>query len=275
VSRDLDVEQLRTLAAAARERSTCPPAELLARAAAGEADATERGVIADHLASCDTCSEEYRTAVALGPWARAASADPIFSGPTRRTAPAWRTRTFAYAATALLALGATAALTMWGLTLRGENARLTAALQQRGADAAAGVAARDDAQAKTIAELQGQLAEARSPTLNTPIVDLLPRDAVRGSPQATMPRVPAGATHVTLVITTASDPAAWEHELEIVDPAGAVRWRGSGLRPNAERAFTATVPVSLMPAGTCHVRLYERRNEGPRLVADYSIVVQR
>jgi len=270
----MDERFLGALVNAAHERSACPPAELLARAAAGQADAAERQTIADHLAGCASCSDEYRTAVALGPWAREASTDSLFGEPTKRTAAAWRTPTFAYAATALLAVGMTVVLAVWALSLHGENARLTAALRQRGDDAAAQLAARDEAQKKTIAELEGRLADASAPALNVPIVDLLPRDAVRGNPSAVVPRVPVDARYVTFVITPATDPAAREHALEIVDTSGAVRWRGSGLRPTAERTFTATVPGALMPAGKVHVRLYEQRTDGPRLVADYPIVVQ-
>jgi hypothetical protein len=270
----MELDQLRALVHAGHEPSRCPPAELLARAATGEADARERRTIADHLAGCASCSEEYRAAIALGPWARAASDDPTFSAPPRRRAGAWRPTTLAYAATVLLAVGAAAVLAALGLTLRADNARLTAMLANRRGDDAP----RPDAggnSAKTIATLEKQLAEALAPSVNSPIVDLLPRDTVRGNPSTPVPGVAAGARIVTFVITPVSDPADRDHEIEVVDATGVVRWRGSGLRPNAERTFTVTMSTALLSAGTCHVRLYERRDSSSRLIADYPIDVQR
>jgi hypothetical protein len=86
----------------ARERrgaAACPSAEELL--AAGER-------VADHLATCSACADEYRLLGELRPAiARGAGAEP--AGPAARSAPAWR----ALAMAAALALVAGAALVIW------------------------------------------------------------------------------------------------------------------------------------------------------------------
>lgn len=259
--------------------AACPSADALARAAAGEATARERRAIADHLATCASCSEEYRVAASLGEWAHNASRDrDVLPGAARRAPSTERMRYLAYAAAVLLAVGLTTVLVAWGVSLREENWRLAGALQdsQRAASEAAGAAARAGTQTTAITELQARLDEALAPGLNVPIVDLLPNDALRGSPSAAAPRVPAGAPQVTFVMTTDSEPAPRDHELEIVGPSGNVLWRGTGLRPNAERTFTATVPRSLLPAGTLRLRLHVSAppNGATRMIAEYLVRVE-
>jgi hypothetical protein len=253
----------------------CPSAERLARAAAGELPEAEHAAVVDHLTTCGTCSEDYRVAAALGPWAQGAAV--AFDEDEKTAAAHRRPWRFALAASALLAVGASAALGVWGYGVRQENAQLRAALLAREpGDAAPAETGRDNdarTQAAVIAELEQRLARAEAPEPNAPIIDLLPRDAVRGDASSAVPRVPADVRQVTFVITPTRDPVPRDHEIEIVDPAGAVRWRGTGLRANSDRVFTLTVPRTLLPAGRCRVRLYETRGDTPRLVDDYLLLV--
>jgi len=277
MSDDTDLGQLRALVTAASQPSTCPSADTLARAAAGELSASERREVADHLSTCATCSEEYRVAASLAEWAQRTSSEIDPAGNPLRAVPVARWPLLATAAAALLAVGATATLVIWALSLRAENARLSAALDDSARGAAARSAetdAREHAQTTAIADLQARLADAQLPTLNIPIIDLLPRDVSRGASSPTSARVPAGAQEVAFVITPPSDPIERDHELEVVDASGAVVWRGSGLRPNAERTFTVTVPRTLLPAGTCRLRLLAPGNTGSRTVAEYVVRVE-
>lgn len=271
---DLELERLRALVAAEPPPTACPPSDLLARVVVGEASDDEREQVADHLTMCATCSDEFRVASSLGVWARRAAVD--LDDGTHRREDRYLSRRWAIAASALLAAGIVAALALWAQSLRNENVRLSAQLQERATPVAApeSDAALQDDRAVEIAGLQARLNEALTPALNVPIVDLLPRDGVRGSASGALPRIPAGAHAATFVITTASNPASRDHGLEIVGPLGDVLWRGSGLRPNAERTFTVTVPRAFLPAGTCRLRLFTEQNGSRTSIAEYAVRVE-
>ena len=179
-------------------------------------------------------------------------------------------------ATAAALVVASAALLMWGLSLRQDNARLMSELvkEMKSSHSLAEVTKRIDAQAAEIASMRARLDDALTPALNVPIVALLPTDAARGAPAPVVVRVPANARLVTFVVNLAAEPAAGSHELEIVGPAGTVLWRGPGLRPNAEKTFTVTVPRALLPAGTCRLRISVFQNGAHRVVGDYPITVE-
>lgn len=283
IPNEAERDRLRLLMIAAGDTTACLSAEVLARVAAGEASRAERRATVDHLATCSLCSDEYRVAATLAGWSRSASSQDLLvdrrrsSAPSRRS-PSLRTHPLALAATFAAMLGLTAALIVWSLSLREENTRLTAEQQESpAAESSSRVAEsgpRLEAQAAEIAQLHARLEEAMSPALNVPIVDLMPRDRLRGPSSPVVVRVPAASRVVTFVITTASDPAPRDHELEIIGPSNEVLWRGSGLRPNAEGTFTATIPRSLLPSGTSRLRLSIAQNGGRRTVSEYDVRVE-
>jgi anti-sigma factor RsiW len=88
------------------ERSDCPTPEELARAVSGELPAPTRMRLAQHLASCSDCAEEFRLAAALEPFAakHGAAERPAF--------PAMRR--FAWAAAVVVGLGI--GISVWQLT---------------------------------------------------------------------------------------------------------------------------------------------------------------
>ena len=77
----LDSEGLRELYQRETSRSArgsaadCLTADMLARAAAGELNQSEREQTADHLVTCSDCAQDYRAVVSLKSWAGAAAAD--------------------------------------------------------------------------------------------------------------------------------------------------------------------------------------------------------
>jgi hypothetical protein len=283
------------------ERTACPSSDILARAASGHAGRAERRVVADHLATCSMCSEEYRVAAALGPWAqhteaafdiadlptyaphRSGSRWPALSGLERLGLSA--AQSLMLGAAALILIAATAALLTISITLRRENARLVAQRQdvqsqQPSAPPPPEVTPRDaqdvaklEAQAAEIVSLQARLDEALAPALNVPIVDLEPPDTVRGEKTRPAAQVPTTSRLVTFVLTTSTDPRSTDHEIELVGPSGAVVWRAAGLRPGQERTFTVTIPLSLLGNGMSHLRLYRGSNTSRTLVEDYPVRV--
>jgi hypothetical protein len=116
----LTSDQLRALyqrrtARTAGDRLACPDAATLSRAAAGDADAGDRGQLVGHLAECSSCAEEYRAALTIKAWAeqtageagigtRPASGEP--GSASARSASVRRTRGRSLAAAAVIALAA-------------------------------------------------------------------------------------------------------------------------------------------------------------------------
>lgn len=266
-----DLEQLRHLIGAEPPLGRCPPADTLARVAAGEATTEERDGVVDHLITCAHCSDEMRVATSLGGWAQRAGADLDGANDTRAIAPARRSYPLALAAAALLGVGLALA---WALALRADNRRLAAQLEERTRPAAAAPAPTPSSDRSALEALQARLDQALMPTLNVPIVDLLPRDTTRGAATQTLARVPAGAGAATFIITPATTPAPRDHVLEIVGPSGNVLWRGQGLRANNEQTFTVTVPRARLATGICRVRLLVAGDDAGPAIAEYAVRVE-
>lgn len=275
------------------ERTACPSSDVLARAASGRAGLAERRAVADHLGTCALCSEEYRVAAGLRPWAQKVAADidlaDLPSDSPRAFRPRWPAvraiEWVAFAAAALVLLGVTTALVTWNLVLRGENARLTAQRQEGQASQPPAApspaptlpdtenAARLERQATEIASLQARLDDALAPALNVPIVDLEPGDTLRGEKARPAVLVPSTSRLVTFILTTSTEPQSADHQLELVGPSGAVVWQAAGLRPSAEKTFTVTIPLTLLGNGTSRLRLYQGSSAGRRLLEEYQVRV--
>jgi hypothetical protein len=178
------------------------------------------------------------------------------------------------AAAALLVVST--ALIMWSRSLRQENARLTTELvkEMKSAHSTAEVSKRVESQAAEITSLRARLDDALAPALNVPIIDLVPGNVARGEAGPIVMRVPASARAVTFIVTLATEPLARDHELEIVGPSGTVLWRGEGLRPNAEKTFTVTIPRTYLPPGTCRLRVSLLQDGTRRVVGDYPLTVE-
>lgn len=136
---------------AADDLTGCLSADLMMRAGEGKLGASERARVAEHLAHCAYCAEEYRIALSVNEWA-AQSADHYASLFPARIVPAtpppnWRSRltgqlkhlpsfsplTMAMTAALLLL---TLALGVWLLTMRQQNRVLVAQLNQQHNEAA-------------------------------------------------------------------------------------------------------------------------------------------
>jgi hypothetical protein len=211
----------------------CLEQEQLVKAATGELTRAEREPVMDHLGVCARCAAEYRLLASIGPWAEesAASVTPAIS------MWSWRARDWALAAAALVlvvGLGAQVAY------LQRQN------------------------------ELLRSGGGAGAPQVNVPIVDLEPRDALRGGQRAVRTvELPADATIVMLVLATTERDA--DYELEISSGSGEVVWAGAGLKRTPLGTINLTLPKALLPSGTATLRLYAVRN-GERAIADqYSV----
>ncbi len=279
-------------------RTSCPPAEALARAAANELSSEAREQLADHLILCTDCAEELRVLrelhQAVPQWVDAL---PVFQN-SELPAPksSWRERlaeffrlpSFAVAAIAVLLLFSLT-LGWWALALRSENHELAAlgdrrqTIQQelsaanRELDETRRQSAERARQYETqLAELkQQQRPDAATPQINVSIVSLEPQGVNRGAPDqtATVIKVPARAELFTVVLNVSGQAEFSDYALQIANARGQVIWGGAGLRKSPENTFTLALPRSLLPAGRYRFRLDGVRQGRHTRIEEYPIQI--
>ncbi len=227
-------------------RTTCPSADVLARAASPDADRRLREEVADHLGRCQRCAEEFRVAHDVAAWAE-----------TNREARAPRAASraplgWAYAAAAVFAIAAIGL----GAELRIERRQAASAIrvEQQLADARA-----------ANAELRRRLQDDQTPEINAPIVELMPlarsRSASGIAPPPTV--VPASSRRVALILNTTNPAPGSLQDVELVSNGGVV-WRGTGLKQSRSGTLSVLVPTTLL-GGEGTIRVYA---PGTRTVLD-------
>ena len=248
-------------AAASGTRDECPASDVLADAAAGRLDASGRLSVAAHIAVCADCAEEYRLAEALRPWVDVAAStlQPLAprAVPTPRRI---RWRAYALAASVVLAIGGAAA---WFYQRAPRPATTNQAtelqsLRQQLTDAS-----------RRAAEYEGQIAELRQrvdllqPQLNVAVIDLEPDDVARGAPSTGKAvDVPAGATLLTLILTSSTSRTFSNYAVEVIDRSGTPIWSDVGLKKGRYDTFTIGLPRRLLPDGRYGIRTFGV--DGPR-----------
>lgn len=253
----------------------------MARAAAGELSRSERGMIADHLAVCSDCAQEYRILRRLEP-----SVTTRLGWP-RRLIGGFSLGPAAYAfAAALLVVSLAGAV--WVITLRRENARMTARLEEQlsNRDQISQSLAetrrqleelmrRAEEQQKEIAEMRYSVDDLPQPQVNVPIVDLELQD-VRGVARDAVSTVtaPAGANLLLLILHVAGGPPFSDYALEISDAQGRRVWQARGLRRSQEDTFTVALQRRLLPAGQYRLSLYGLRAGRSESVGNYTLRVR-
>jgi hypothetical protein len=233
-------------------RRDCPSGETLARAAAGQLSHDERDLMADHIAVCAECADEYRLTTPVKAWAREAGLEQARS---RYVLP--------YAAAAAIGF---VALSLGGwswLELRSTRRTL---------DEATARATQYEREATTLRAANDQLA---APVLNAPILDLAPRDATRGHDATATNReqrlmVPAHASAFTLILTTTNN--ATRYDVEISDAAGTAIWAGRGLERGRDGSLTLLLPRKLVPSGSYRVRL--KAPDSAQIAEEYRVRVE-
>ena len=79
-SEDLRELYERETSRSARESATdCLPEDVLAQAAAGELNQSEREQAADHFATCSDCAREFQAIRSLKSWLRTRRRTPVFA----------------------------------------------------------------------------------------------------------------------------------------------------------------------------------------------------
>lgn len=263
---------------ALRQRTAgCPAVDVLFSSEAGVLPDTLQREVASHLAACRVCQHTLRDARdagvferATGDWSRVRAA--IDSAILRRGngRGGYRLRVLALAAAAV----AIAVLGSWNLVLLRQNQLLQRDDRSPGSQTTLAVLRRDldtERQRREALETQVARLEANAGvTLNVPLIDLEPVDALRSG--AVRPvQVPPAATLLTLVLTTSDRSGGRDYAIEVRDANGRVQWEGTGLRSTPPGIVTLVLPRRLLPPGNIGVRLYAVSAGGRALVHEYSV----
>jgi hypothetical protein len=254
--------------------TVCPTAEELTRLAMGELKETDRGRLADHLAVCKDCSEEFQIALDLKSFAPTLAPD---LGTARK--PSWLERLGlrfqlpvpAFGA-ALVLLIIPVALAAWVVLLHQENLRLAEKL--KGDSQLTAESQSRAAQAESqIASLEKNLDELSRPQFNVPITDLVPLDSSRGPGDDSIQKIelPAGANFFTVILNVTGKPSFADYAFQVINAQGQTIQEGRGLRKSAENTFTVALSRRLMPAGSYEFRLQGVTKDGSTLVQAYKV----
>lgn len=114
--------------------------------------------------------------------------------------------------------------------------------------------------------------------VNTPIYDVFPADAaVRGNNQSKNElTVPNSAKSIVLILNAAGRADYPSYRAELLDSAGAIIWRGAGLKKDALGNFTLTLARRGLKSGNYRLRLFGRNEPGAaaQIVAEYRLTIE-
>jgi hypothetical protein len=277
-------EQTRRSAAG---RDGCLSDEMMVRASAGEMIEAERGRVAEHLSTCSDCAMEYRLIHSLRSWqpqTDSAGTDPERQG-KMRVLPVAETRgrwfaSMRHAAPLVSAIAASLlivslALSAWVVSLHRESQRLSAQIDARDR-AIRDALGRLSESATQISQLRRNVDAFLQPQLNAPVIDLDPRDSVRGAFTQTsrMVLIPAKTNVFTLILNVAGQPSFPDYSLEVLGSTGDLIWSGKGLQKSHFDTFTVAVPRSLLTGSEYQFRLYGLRGDKRELIENYRVRIQ-
>jgi hypothetical protein len=275
--------------AAPGDRSSCLTEEEWQRLASNEVDATERARLAQHIARCADCADEYRIVHSLRPWAD--DADRVLvrgeHAARLRVTSWWRARRRAVlvAAAAVIVIVAQAGAIYYLWAGAGQqSARFEAQLADHAQSLSSAQAAITalEAELRTrpvprgdMKALQDQVAELSSPQIGVPIVDLDPQEsaAVRGERQAQVVTASADARSVALILNFAPLPSRVLLEIGIADDNGRTLWTGRAARDAQAATLNLTLPTRAYPPGLYTIRLFDVTG-GRKTVATYRVTIQ-
>lgn len=120
---------------------------------------------------------------------------------------------------------------------------------------------------------------AVSPEVNVPIYDVFSiQDVQRSAGEARPNEIKLPQQASTFVLILNGDGLAAKnrsYQVEIVNPAGNVTWRGAGLKQDGTGNFTLLLPASIATPGTHKIALYDRSGASSKPIAEYTISIQR
>ena len=233
------------------DRDGCLSADTLAKAARGALPSGERDRVADHLAACRDCAEEFQLIQPLEAWAERTAAAygraPVPVTDPWRWLPVWQLA-------AMVLLLASVALLIWNSRLQRSNEALMA---------------RATAPQPTTIPTPSFEPAIRA-DVNVPIVDLQ-TDSFRSDSGSAVPSVAATTRLVTLILATDLRDASGAYRLSIIDAAGRSVWQDDSLRMTAFNTFTVAISPADLGAGLFRLEL--SRPDGTRPVHTYQLKI--
>lgn len=272
--------ELRATAEAAALVDSHPAPESLIASVLGEPDSRlSHEQLENHVFACATCREELRLlGQSLASVERASPlAAPADTGEEQRvtSVTGWRTaptqKWLALAASLLAVAGLAGWWTAW-YGLQQQRQRATELAAQLGVEQQVTIPRlnREVAAAREHAVgLEHSLGELASPLVNPPILDLLPRGALRGGPEAAA-TVPRGTRVAILILDTGGLRPASSVSLTVVDPRGGTAIALPSLLVEAQGGLTVGLPLSKLGAGRYELRL----QQAGRVVARYDLDIE-
>ena len=148
-----------------------------------------------------------------------------------------------------------------------ELARLRAQIAERDRQA--------EAERRERERLAADLARAKSPRINVPVVPLSPeRSAPGGEPTARLALSPS--TEWVVLSLELDAPGYPSYRATLAGPDGRTLWRAAGLHPDAQEALTVALAGANLPAGVLSIRVDGLPAQGaPVPVAGFSFRVVR
>lgn len=128
-----------------------------------------------------------------------------------------------------------------------------------------------------ISELERRLEETRRPEslLNVPLVDLSPRDPVRGEEIKEIP-IPEKAGFFFFLLLMGDMRPFPSYRLEVVSKeTGRVVWKGEGLKASDLHEVSLVLPRDALPPGDYRFRLYGLKDGKAERVGEYELRVVR
>ena len=257
------------------------------------ANGVDIGLLEDHLAACEECSEQVALARESRRWAETQDARPDAASSPVAEKNFWQSlRLWQAGALAACLIGAIS-IAGWFLTWRqSQNEQALLIAQHRDTDdrlnqlLAANEKLRqsiapDDPQLeqsrREIARLESRVAELSSPQINALTLDVYPQDFIRRSGQNAVNEIeiPRGVTTVSLILNSQSSAVASDLSLEIVNAGGATVWRAQNLQRHATNDYTINLPADFLPPGNYVFNVYGQ-DTGRRVKLDsYQIRIRR
>lgn len=263
----------------------CPSDELLINTASGKLGPRDREKVIQHLSICSDCATEYRLTrslqlLSIQPAPVDAAAENQAGAHAATGASRWSFRAWSAAAPiwalAMSLLIATVAVGAWAVSTYRESQRLSlqVAARDRLISEARSAASETNSQ---ISKLQRDLSALSEPQLNTPVIDLDPRDSVRDAvahPSRTI-QIQAQARMFTVILNIGDHRPFPDYTLDIVASGGGLTWSGQGLHRSAFDTFTITLPRSLLSDGQPYqFALYGLRGNKRELLENYRVRIQ-
>jgi hypothetical protein len=121
-----------------------------------------------------------------------------------------------------------------------------------------------------------ELAQLKQPTVNVAIRNIYPRDdKPRSTGQGEVNRISvAPGTRALIFVLSDFEPGYQDYEIEMVDQAGRLVWKGEGLRPDEAGDLTLMLDRTFLSQRKYTLKLYGQRGGRSQKIAEYLVMLE-